>query len=1404
VPSIFSKPKPYDWKRFWCPRDGILDLSDGGYLADPDSEERELVQSDSIPFECIEDVPCLGLLGEPGIGKTTWFNLRRNRAEAAEQGGQNSSLWLDLGSYDHLDDLLRAIFQSQEFLNWQNDLSGLQIFLDGLDELHINLTVCTKRLIAEFKKYRPLSRLFIRVLCRTANWPISFEQRLQELWGRESVQIFELAPLRRCDVEEVARTEIADDPIRFLNELESRGLVPFANRPQTLAFLIALYNNSGEFPENQVELYERGCRSLCREFNPDRIDLKQIGDLAPEERLIIASRLAALTIFGNRIGFNVRSTSLTDKSESWLSLDDICIGSELVRDHELHIQENFVKETIEYGLFSGLNSSLMRWAHQAYADFLAAYYLWKHHLALPQILNLIVHPRSHYGKIRPQLREVAGWLAAMKPEVHDYIIRHDPEVLVECTAEIRSQQKRKNLVTQLLIQCAEEAAGSQRFLSGRGQRKLCHAALADQLLPVIKDRTKMTAVRVRAIIIAHHCKIPDLLDILIELALNKSEELEIREYAAAVIALSNNPTVKGQLKDLALSEIKEDHYDALKGGALSAVWPDHVTAQELFDALTVPKRKNLVGQYSGFLHSHIMPHLRPNQLPIALAWVRDQHRKHSLPSSFRELSNKILAMAWEHLDSSNVLENYAEAAVVRLNMKCDDAYLDPAEALKILFSNDGDKRKQVTEAIVRLAVQAHTNTNLIAARLRDALLWEDFSWLIELLKDIGQKDIQIFLIRLVMYVFDRQDPEQELVLESVAQQCQPLRDELDRRRQKYLHQRPEQLTREKRAVEQQDEAADKASDASNPILSNQVKALLVQCEAGNYGKFFELAQLTIRLEGNAMRPDLTSCRFWQLAEPETRERILNAARHFLLFEDPADYETSDGRTADPKTSFVCYRILRLLFPSDPDLIPGGLPIGVWGKWAPVTLSFPANPYDKEFGLQVLLVEHACYFAPGVLIEALLRVIDQENEESGDSPVVAKLSGGRPSFVQRKLLEKVKDPRLTSKSFERLLHYLVQWRNPQAIKLAESLCRSDSRRKPELRDKRIAAAKLLLGFNATRSWPVLWRAITRDKYFGREILVQAFPQYYVQYEIFAQRLLPNQLADLFVWLHTKCPPLEAKSIDHDSDEGDVTKLDEIKSFILSDLRDRGTPEALDALGRISNELPSEEWIKKTLLHAEDRAIEMDWEPLLPEQFLAMVNHSRKRIVQSEAQLIEVVCESLNEYQKKLKQVELPSNRDRKDKHLYWPVDEKDFSDHVARHLREDLVPREVVVNREVEIRRTHVTDIHVDAVVKGRGDEDKRGITIIIEVKGCWNRKLFTGMKDQLADRYMKNNQCRHGLYLVGWFNCAKWHPDGRRKQLKKAREMTITQAQSEFDGQAAALSTDATKIEALVLDTSLP
>jgi hypothetical protein len=84
------------------------------------------------------------------------------------------------------------------------------------------------------------------------------------------------------------------------------------------------------------------------------------------------------------------------------------------------------------------------------------------------------------------------------------------------------------------------------------------------------------------------------------------------------------------------------------------------------------------------------------------------------------------------------------------------------------------------------------------------------------------------------------------------------------------------------------------------------------------------------------------------------------------------------------------------------------------------------------------------------------------------------------------------------------------------------------------------------------------------------------------------------------------------------------------------------------------------------------------------------------------------------------------------------------DYVTRFLRDDLIGRGVVANREVEVKNWRGrgigerTDILVEAT--GPGNPAR----LVIEVKGCWNDHLYVDLTDQLWERYMHEWRTRSG------------------------------------------------------------
>lgn len=657
----------YNWQRFWCPRGSTINLGDGGYLYDPQVKYGNIYNPNVVPFCAIATFPCLVLLGEPGIGKSYTIHNERDaiNAQVVQAGGE--ILWLDLRSVGSESRLDQKLFNNPKFIAWTQGAYHLHVFLDSLDEALVRIDTLASILLDELKNYS-VDRLSLRLACRTADWPSSLEEGLNKLWGkdqagRNNVGVFELAPLRRVDVQEVAKANNVDADA-FLQEIEQKEAIPLAIKPVTLNFLLKTYQRVGQLPSTQAELYLDGCRILCEEQTRESRDARLTGSLTARQRLIVAARIAAVTVFANRYAVWTGQTQ-GDVAEEDVTIEALFGGSEQVNRDRFQVSEAAIRETLATGLFSARGADRIGWAHQTYAEFLAAWYLVQHNMPVSQIMNLLTHAGDAEGKLIPQLHETAAWLAGMQKDVFYNIMQVDSLVLLRSDVATTDAQDRAALAEALLKLYDEEKA-LYSFLSFNLYRKLIHPNLAQQLEPYIRDTTKGWLVRRVAINIAEACQLQTLEDALLEVALDSSQEHRTRVQAAYAITRIGSNKAKAQLKPLALGQAGDDPDDELKGCGLSAVWPNYVTVQELLNNLTPLKRTHIGGSYNRFIRFELTQKLQPSDLPLALEWVAQQRTRYSSHDSIGQLTNAIMLQASQQLEAPGVLEVFAKAAWLRL------------------------------------------------------------------------------------------------------------------------------------------------------------------------------------------------------------------------------------------------------------------------------------------------------------------------------------------------------------------------------------------------------------------------------------------------------------------------------------------------------------------------------------------------------------------------------------------------------------------------------------------------------------------------------------------------------------------------------------------------------------------
>ncbi len=353
------------------------------------------------------------------------------------------------------------------------------------------------------------------------------------------------------------------------------------------------------------------------------------------------------------------------------------------------------------------------------------------------------------------------------------------------------------------------------------------------------------------------------------------------------------------------------------------------------------------------------------------------------------------------------------------------------------------------------------------------------------------------------------------------------------------------------------------------------------------------------------------------------------------------------------------------------------------------------------------------------------------------------------------------------------------------------------------------AAILAGFvcgDPEAGWPLLHRAMDEEPRLAKEALLRLCDSDHLGWQA---ALSPQDLAKLFCFME-KHFPATPSSYGRGTLPEPIWFRDRIPQWIA----EMGTEEAVHVLDDLAERFPEQQemWAQYRQ-HARRRLRENIYRPPKPADLLRLEQDARTRFVRSDAELAELVLESLERLQDELQGTKggTPLARalwNESGENGWRPKDENFLSDYVKQHLQTDLLERRIVANREVELRAARSgegqrTDILVEAVQKrSSGDEGEPVAAVVIEVKGCWNKDIRKSMESQLRDRYLEDHGYRCGIYLVGWFVCDRW-PGASMAMRKPGPEDTIEAWRGELARQAEELSVNGFALWAFVLDARI-
>jgi predicted NACHT family NTPase len=842
----------YEWKRYWSPVSQEIYLDCDGYLPDPDTINWRYNNFSPKPigFESIADQHCLVLLGEAGMGKTTAMEAAHELTYQQPQNSDDICLPLfRLGDYSSDGDLCNVIFKSQDFQKWIQGSYKLHLFLDSLDEGLLSIDNLIRILRRELIKELPYERLYFRINCRTAVWPNSLTEKFRELWRKEEVHIYQIASLRRIDVVEALQKNQIDSN-SFLQEVFDKKAVPLANKPITLQFLIDIYKAKGQLPNSQKELYEQGCLQLCKEVNPDRYEAGHDGKISDEQRMIISARIASIMIFCNRstIWTSPKDVSI---SESDINFSDIRVNKEKIAQEVFAINDDdCIKEVLKItGLFSSQKSmNQIGFVHKSYAEFLAAWYLTKHETPLAQIQQLLFSSVDSEWKLIPQLYETAVWLASMREDVLKEIIKTNPDVLLQ--SDIPNEDSIKASIVDTFLRLHDQNQIKNNFGNYYKYVKLKNSNLPEQLRVYITDSSKNTNTRNLAVDIAKACQCKDLQRDLLKLSLDQSQDIYLRANAADAIASIGDAETKLALKTLLKQDLIEDESDELKGYILQALWPDYITAEELFNSLTKPKQDNYSGSYKYFINIDLLPKLKPNDLVIALKWLIKQDYKLS-EDSFAKIGDCLLLKAWENFNLPGIAESLARVIFLKSQNYTFFIVDNQLQHQFRVWLNEGtEKRHLLLKKLVNIFANLEKIPDIYLSHIvRLTATSNDTKWMIKMLQqeiNIKSQEVWSHMIDNIFNVYTQDLEEIHLLLET-SQNNHFLREACKLRLQPIeLDSWQAKSWKKNRLLQENEQSVAQVSSENideKQLITESIKPHLEQLEQGNILEWCNICQV---------------------------------------------------------------------------------------------------------------------------------------------------------------------------------------------------------------------------------------------------------------------------------------------------------------------------------------------------------------------------------------------------------------------------------------------------------------------------------------------------------------------------------------------------------------------------------
>lgn len=1301
-----------------------LDDDTAAYLIDPEDRWGRLANPEASVLAEREE-RFVVVLAELGLGKSQVL-----AEEVARLGTQ--ALLVNLLEIDSADELRTAIVDDQRWQAWQAGQGPFTLLVDSVDESPLGEMILARKL-EQVLRASPRERLRIRLACRASRRLERLEHRLSEALS-VAVQPVVLLPLRRRDVE-LAAKQVGVPPTDFLRAVDRARLSPLAATPVTLPMLFTIFRTEGGFPATRSEVYKRGLAYLSDDPPERRDAARREHRPSVAARIAVARRIAAYMTLGQQVAVDAGPSS-EHAPGAGLALAALAGGIEDADGVLVTVDEATVRAALDTGLFRGEGRRFV-WTHASYADYLCAAWLAQRPSA--QILSLVNSADEAGSYIVTKLRDTTVFLAELRPELLPGLIDIDVDLALRAAAVAQPADRRR--LTELVIERGVRRPAWPDY------PKLNHPGLAEYLRDIVENSSRPADERAHALEIARWCRevhpaVTLLLPVARSLALDGASELSLRTVAAVAAWRIGSSEDHRAMEPLARGQAGPDPHGDLRGIALLALWPRHWSTAEVLTCLPPPPDPHHSGFYEGFLKSFAAD-VALNDVPALLRCIRSWPRWHqNLP--VRGVEEMLIARTWVAAAEPALQEALVEVALDKIHgLVPGFAEGDKVDAARRIALTDTTVRRAITQRFLnhpRLDVDEVGE--LVSAGLLPA---EDLDWLLTgtLTASTQRKPAWARAVRVSLPVEATREFWDALRTASVAEPV--LGTEM-----------PSHL------IDRLSGARPPATPPDRPqprATSDLSRALIIDESVARWHAVLEA------LAGLGTRPDIAaSPSHWSgwPSDVYTQRVLTTAALDYLntVLPPESDRPINTWHDETPEAAVDAAQALLTLHALDrlDDVSPN-----LWEKWAPTAVGV-ASLFPIWF-TGVLI--HAYDHAPATAHETLSTLTPPAATAALDK-LDSVWDDHLAAIAQRVLYRADVDP----DTFDWCASQLLRHGDPDTISMLRTLTTRAGALELEgvqwltwlTSVEDVLWRTALVGLPGTESQEV-WASLSMDAGKTRQVLLAfAEPSYENEWESLAD----DVLGAIAGWLLDHVPAAPERNRD-----GAVVTAEQLLTRLRRNsvyhLAGRATRVSLGQLRMLLQHRPADAQLEDALKRGIYLARESSWQPLAPAEVKQLVASDDQRYVSSADALLTLVCESIDRFLTELRGP-LPGVSSLWNE---WtatsggpprrrPKGEEHLSTEIARWLKRDLKERQVVVGREVHIKTHTPTDVHVVAIRPATPAEPAQELTVVVEVKGCWNRELMKAMENQLVGRYLRPIGLRHGIYVVGWFVCVAWDNDDYR------------------------------------------